>query len=292
DFFYAAEVAKNVTIFFNLLLKTPALNSAQTAKALIQLENICEHFALDQSVRAMITEAEKRDIPWFRIAPKFRDVQFGYGHKQQRMRETLSSKENILATTYSRDKDFSSRLLGSVGLPVGKFVTVANANEAMAQAKLIGFPVVLKPLSGGKGIDVVIGLRTPEAVFNVAKDLLSRSSKLIVQSYMPGDDHRLLVVAGKFTAAARRNPASVTGDGQNTVEQLIRIANTDPRRGYNFYRLMNYILIDEELRRLITDQKLTLSSVPEKGRKVRLRRTANIAAGGDAVDVTDIIHPD
>ena len=37
---------------------------------------------------------------------------------------------------------------------------------------------------------------------------------------------------------------------------------------------------------------LTAQSVPERGRVVYLRSTANLSTGGTATDVTDVIHPD
>ena len=55
---------------------------------------------------------------------------------------------------------------------------------------------------------------------------------MIVERYIKGDEHRLLVVGGKVVAAARGESLWVTGDGVNTVARLIDLQlNTDPRRG-------------------------------------------------------------
>ena len=290
DPFYGLAVAREAVSVFNWLTSRHP-NTAQIAQALEQFDDRCEKTALDQSIRAVITEAGHRGIPWFRLGPGLRDVQFGQGRYQRRMRETLTSQESLLAATYSRDKALTLGLLSSVGLPVGMCAAVSGPDQAVTVAKTIGFPVVIKPTVGQKGTGVIIGLTTPDAVHQAAKSLL-RGGDLLVQSFLPGQDHRLLVVSGRFVAGARRDPAAVVGDGKRTIERLIEIANADPRRGKGFSKLMNNIVIDDELRRVLTEQGYALDSVPDQSRVVRLRLTANIATGGTAVDVTDSIHPD
>lgn len=290
DQHHAVACVNACVALINFLLQKP--DDVKLAQALESMDDHCEDAALDQSVRAMVALAQKRGIPWFRLAAGLRDVQFGQGHLQRRMRETLSSEESTIATSYARDKTLTCSMLGSVGLPVGRFAMVSTPETAAQQAQAMGFPVVLKPVAGGKGADVVIGLQNAQAVHDVARQLLTRSSQLLLQSYIPGDDHRLLVVGGRFIAAARREPASVTGDGKHTVHQLIDIENRNPRRGKKFYRLMNRIVVDGETPRILASQGQALDSVPPAGMRVMLRRTANISTGGSAVDVTDIIHPD
>lgn len=292
DYYYAAVVVGRAVSFLNKLISHPNSTDDEVAKLLSNLEDASEQMALDQSIRAIIAEAEKRNIPWFRISANARDVQFGHGRQQQRMRETLTSLESALAMSYARDKGTSCNLLYAVGLPVGKYSTAMSPAEAVAQAKDIGFPVVLKPVSGGKGENVIIGLNNAEAVRKAATVLLEKMPQIIIQSFFPGDDHRLLVVNGKFIAAARREAAAVIGDGKSTIGRLIEIANMDPRRGKKFYRLMNYITIDDELQNILKQQGYDIATVLAEGVKAQLRRTANISTGGTAVDVTDIIHRD
>ena len=50
--------------------------------------------------------------------------------------------------------------------------------------------------------------------------------------------------------------------------------------------------IDTQAEMMLKRQELTADSVPEAGRKVYLRSTANLSTGGTATDVTDVIHPD
>ena len=289
---FGGAVAVQLISFLNYIIERPQLRAADISNLLSQLDDRCEPSALDQSSRAMVAEAKKRGIPWFRLSGNIRDIQLGQGHLQRRLRETISDGEFYLGASYAGDKALTCNLLAEMGLPVGRFAVATSAQEVVSVSGAIGYPVVLKPLSSAKGIDVFIGLATPDEVRATAQKMLARMPRILVQSVLPGKDHRLLVVDGRFIAAACREPAFVEGDGKQTIEQLIAQANKDPRRGKHFYKLMNYIIIDDDLRQMVMRQGMSLTSVPAVGVKVMLRLTANIATGGTAIDVTDIIHPD
>src|SRR5262249_43925088 len=87
-----------------------------------------------------------------------------------------------------------------------------------------------------------------------------------------------------------RVPAHVTGDGKHTLKELVDIANQDPRRGEGHEKPLTKININAESERLIGEQGLSLDSVPEAGKPVYLKYTANISTGGTAIDRTDDIH--
>jgi cyanophycin synthetase len=192
----------------------------------------------------------------------------------------------------SGSKLLTLQMLGAIGLPVGRFVLVAGVDAAMKTAERIGYPIVLKPVAGKKGGDVLAGLQNAGELRAALVKVARQRRQFLLQSFFPGADHRLLVVSGRLIAAARREPASVAGDGKNSVARLVEAANKDPRRGHGFSKLMNLIEIDDEVLRVLSGQGLALDSVPAEGAQVRLRATANISTGGTAVDVTDQVHPD
>ncbi|MFI4935066.1 MAG: Mur ligase family protein [Caulobacterales bacterium] len=289
---YASITAGLAVAFLNGIISRPQITDPEVAASLVDFIGRCEATALDQSSRAMVAMASARGIPWFRLHPAIPDIQFGHGQYQHRMRETLHSDESLLSVTYSQNKALTLALLSGVGLPVGNVAVIGDPDQAAAKASAVGFPVVLKPIDGAKGVGVIVGLADPEAVRVAAGALLQSARQLIVQSFLPGDDHRLLVVSGRLIAAARREPPAVVGDGVQSIAQLIEGANLDPRRGTGFQKLMNLIEVDDELLRVLSAQGLTVANVPAAGVKVRLRLTANVSTGGSAVDVTDTIHPD
>ncbi|MFI4880285.1 MAG: Mur ligase family protein, partial [Steroidobacterales bacterium] len=149
-----------------------------------------------------------------------------------------------------------------------------------------------KPYNGNHGRGISIRLTSDEEVaqgFNIARE---HSRSVIVESFLEGDDHRLLVVNGELVAATRRTPGHVVGDGEHSIAQLVEVVNTDPRRGVGHEKVLTRLELDAQADKMLGRVGLTAESVPAKGDVVYLRSTANLSTGGTATDVTDVIHPD
>ena len=156
-----------------------------------------------------------------------------------------------------------------------------------------GYPIVIKPLDGNHGRGITIDVNSWEDA-EEAYDLASKESKtrsVIVERFYKGSDHRLLVNNGKLVAVAERVPASVVGDGQHTIEELITITNEDPRRGEGHDNVLTKIKVDKTSLAILDKQGLRLETVLDKGEVAYLRATANLSTGGMAIDRTDEIHP-
>jgi len=131
---------------------------------------------------------------------------------------------------------------------------------------LIGWPVVTKPLSGNHGRGVTTNITSIEDLKSGYEAAHARHETVIVERYIKGEDHRMLVIGGKLVAAARRRPAHVTGDGTNTIQQLIELENTDPRRGVGHENLLTQIHVDEQTHRMLEQAGYTLDTVLAKAR--------------------------
>ena len=86
--------------------------------------------------------------------------------------------------------------------------------------------MVVKPQYGNQGRGVTTNLTTREQVLKAYEAARAEESTVLVESFAPGDDYRLLVIGGKLIAAARREAAQVVGDGVHTVAELVEIENT------------------------------------------------------------------
>jgi cyanophycin synthetase len=151
---------------------------------------------------------------------------------------------------------------------------------------------VVKPLDGCHGHAVATGLKTPDEVRNAFEKAVKVSGGVIVETFQPGNDYRILVVNGRVVAAAQRIPGHVVGDGRHTVKELVEIVNRDPRRGVGHEKVLTRLELDDQALRRLASAGLTLESVPAEGRVVCLRSTANLSTGGTAIDKTDEIHED
>jgi cyanophycin synthetase len=258
-----------------------------------RLIRLAERQAFGPSTQALIDEAVSRDIPYIRL-DRHSLVQFGHGIHQQRIRATMTSRTSAIGVDIASDKSLTNRLLDSAGLPVPKSVVVDNEEDAVAAARRLGYPCVVKPLDGNHGRGVHLDLRSEEAVraaFNGALGQ-SRSGNLVVESYVTGNDYRCLVIAGKLAAVAERVPASVTGDGAHTIRELVAMANADPRRGIGHEKVLTRIKIDPAAEQLVLAQGFGLDDVPPGDTSVKLALTGNMSTGGTSIDRTIEAHPD
>ena len=245
------------------------------------------------STGSLVQAAEARSIPWIRLN-KYSLVQFGQGKHQQRIQATITSQTNHIAVEISCDKEDTHNLLNDLGLPVPRQQMIHSAAQATRAAQKIGFPVVVKPLNANHGRGVSINLKSDqevEAAFDVAQ-AQGTSRAVLVESYLTGMDHRMLVVNGELVAVAKRVPGHVTGDGERSVVELIDTVNSDPRRGVGHEKVLTQLLLDDQAQRLLKNAGYAPESVLQAGEVLYLRDTANLSTGGTAIDMTDQVHPD
>lgn len=255
------------------------------------LHDLFESTRLGPSTGAIVEEARRRGIPVRRLNSHSL-VQLGLGANLRRVQAAMSDYTSAIAVEIAQDKDDTRRVLGAIGLPVPEGMTARTVDAALDAARELGWPVLLKPLdaSHGRGISGSItdeeGVR---AAFEVANAF---SRRVVVERFVTGRDHRVLVVDGRVIAVAERVPAHVIGDGRSTISELITAANQDPRRGKGHSRTLTRLPNDKATEAYLATQGLTCESVPEAGQQVFLRSTANLSTGGTAIDRTDEMHPD
>jgi cyanophycin synthetase len=248
---------------------------------------------LGPSTASLVMAAEERDIPWQRLN-EYSLVQFGHGKYQQRIQATITSKTPHIAVEISCDKEDTHNLLKDLGLPVPQQRVVYSESQAVRAARRIGFPVVVKPLDANHGRGVSINLNADEQVSVAYEKALenARGRSVLVESYIEGFDHRMLVVNGELVAVAKRVPGHVVGDGKQTIEQLVEEVNQDPRRGIGHEKVLTRLELDHQAERLMAKAGFDQNTVLPAAEIFFLRSTANLSTGGTSIDMTDVVHPD
>ncbi len=257
-----------------------------------RLKEIRDANMLGPSTGAIVAAAAARNIPHYPLTEGTSYIQLGQGVRQQRFQATMTARTGIIGGSIANDKDWTKQILGEAGIPVPQGQLCYSFEDAVAAAEDIGYPVVTKPLVGNHGRGVTTSI-TCEAELREGYDAAyARYGTVIVESYIVGEDHRLLVIDGKLVAAARRRPAHVVGDGIASLAALIDRENADPRRGVGHENLLTQIEVDQQTQRMIDQAGLTLDTIVPDGETVWLKSTANISTGGTASDQTDDVHPD
>jgi cyanophycin synthetase len=257
--------------------------------AIADLTDLVEKYCLGPSTACIVNVATARRIPSLRLN-EGNLVQLGHGKRQRRIWTAETDQTSAIAEGISSDKDLTKMLLNSVGVPVPEGVVVKSPGEAWEAAEDIGLPVVVKPTDGNHGRGISIELTTREEVEAAYPFALRHGSDVMVEKFIPGNEHRLLVVAGKVVAASRGESAWVTGNGVDTVYDLVEAQiNSDPRRGTTEEFPLNEVGIvdDTSIRQDLSRQGLEPDSVPENGRSVLIQRNGNVA-----FECTELVHPE
>ncbi len=260
------------------------------AAKVAELTDMVESLCLGPSTANIVDAATDRKIPSIRLTDG-NLVQLGHGAAQRRIWTAETEQTSAIAEGIASDKDLTKSLLASCGVPVPQGEMVTSAEAAWEAAEDIGVPVVLKPYDGNHGRGVSLNLMT-QADVTAAYALAARkggSKNVIVERFIPGDEHRLLVVGKRLIAAAAGESLWVTGDGKSTVRELCDTQiNTDPRRGETEDAPLGVVKPHEsaEIILELARQGMTAQSVPLDGQKVLIQPNGNVAT-----DVTDKVHP-
>jgi len=261
-----------------------------TAPDIQEMREIREDTRLGPSTGCIVDEAAKRGIPYIRLN-KQSLVQLGYGVNQKRIRATIASTTSNIAVDIACDKEETKNLLGAAEIPVPRG-TVIRTEEGLKDAvEKFGYPLVIKPIDGNHGKGNTTNITTWEQAVKALEAAKQYGRTVIVEKFITGFDFRCLVINYKFVCAALRTPASVVGDGENSIRVLIDITNQDPRRGYGHEKVLTQITIDDFTQKMLDEKNYTLETVPPKGELVLLKPTANLSTGGTSTDVTDEVHP-
>src|SRR4051812_37929581 len=260
------------------------------AGAIARAAEIYQDNKLGPSSEAIARAARRRGIPVQRLNDKSR-MQLGYGRHRRIVEATICDGTSYLGVETAGDKYLTKKMLRGAGIPVPDGELVTTDEEAQLAAQEINSTVVVKPLDGNHGRGVSTGLVTEQQVSEAFQAASAISSDVVVEEELKGDDFRVLVIGGKFVAAARRRPPEVVGDGVSTIRELVAELNRDPRRGDGHTNVLTRVEFTNAVLKQLRTQALEPESVLEAGMRVRLCATANLSTGGSADDVTDEVHP-
>lgn len=242
------------------------------------------------TTRAIYAAAKQRGIPVSRIVDSS-ILRLGYGKYTKTIQASLTENSSCIAVDIVSDKQLTKRILMDNNIPVPCGFTVQNLEEAVEAAQKVGYPLVVKPIDSNQGKGVTVNIFDENQLERAFNDARGYSRKVIVERYVKGKDYRVLVIGGKVSAVAERRPPEVIGDGRSTVKELVATENRNPHRGVDHEKPLTYIKLDEIACRCLENQGLTVDSVPENGKIIRLRQNGNISTGGTAKNCTEEIHP-
>lgn len=273
-----------------LLLAAYHDKPCDVAAEVARLRELAERIALGPSTMAIVNAARKRGIPWRRLDPERSLVQLGHGTRRRRIWTAETDRSGAISEYIVRDKHLTRTLLRQAGVPVPRGFKADDPDDAWDSAESIGTPVVVKPLDANHGRGVFIDLSTEEQVRDAYQHALAEGGGVVVECFVPGTDHRLLVAGGEMVAASKGYPAVVVGDGTHTIRELMvtQLYNSQQagRPDECPWSKIDHSTWESSVLPDLEDQGYALDALPRVGERVMVARFSNWC-----IDVTDGVHP-
>jgi len=160
--------------------------------------------------RSVIVDGEVTELPEF-ILVKTGDSSTYYDLSVMRhmLRVGVSVFNNPYAIEHVKDKLHTQQILASSNLPVPKTMLVKHPINIDAVEKNLGFPVVIKTLSGSLGSGVLLAETREKLVdFFEFVETMKPSSNIILQQFIGDSDEiadlRVFVVGGRIIGCMKR----------------------------------------------------------------------------------------
>ncbi|BBK42531.1 hypothetical protein STVA_25510 [Allostella vacuolata] len=243
--------------------------------------------------RHLIRVAIARGIPW-RFSESAGDLLLlGEGRRAVRFFASASERTDEAAELLAGNKHVGNAVLRRAGVPVARQQPVRTPADIRRLAAEVGYPVVIKPIS----LRLQLGVEFVFAEDQVERALArsaSHGQPLVAESYLPGPEHRLLVVDGEVIGSYERPAPQVTGDGVRSIAELAAAVSAEPDRGDRKAGFpLARMVLDEVAVAFLKSRGWTLDSIPPPGVVVETHPLPFIAyGGGRRIDRSAGIHPD
>ena len=267
------------------------------------LKSLLEKDYLDSTgwtTRLILRELEKKGIPWDILGSPFLPIYnldnenfvyyyfvLGHGKNQKRLQQSILSSTTDHGVQIASNKYICKRMLQNIGIPTPKGELIHKSSDAVLFFKgTKNNAVVIKPNQYGGGVDCFTELRSIKEIEKKFQICKKNHSSVIIEEYISGKDYRVCVVNYKAIASLSRHQPEITGDGTNTIEQLIieyeKSIKVNPA-------CRDHVTTDDSFDKKLMEYKVGLKTILPAGIKLVLNQKTNISIGGTATDETDNI---
>lgn len=241
------------------------------------------------STKPVLKEAFRRGIPLTHFGDG--TYQLGFGAHCRLINKSATDADAEIGARFSADKELSETWFKDFGVPVAKTRSVRNAEAAVAAARELGYPIVLKPADLDRSEGVHLDLMNEVEVRDAFEQTRKLSRRILVQSRIPGHCHRLVTFKGQFVFAYTRHPAAIVGDGGSSIRKLVERWNQQHWQKAKHLQIKP-LPFDEESVLCLQAQGLAPEKILEKDEVAFLCKNNTPDHAGHNEIVTDKIHPE
>ncbi|QKF73072.1 cyanophycin synthetase family protein [Aliarcobacter faecis] len=254
------------------------------------INQILFQMPIGKSTIHILKEATKKNIPFFHLGDGV--YQLGWGSKSRKIDRSTIDSDSAMGSKLSQNKLFTANLLRLAGLPAPIHSVTNDKNEALQMAKILKYPLVVKPIDLDRGEGVSVNIFDEESLikaFELAYNL-SKKKQVIIEKQVVGVCHRLFIVGKELLYCVKRLPICVFADGKSSIEELIKKANDKEDLKTPWDSSKQFFPNDELALKFIKDTSYSLKSTPKKGVLIPLRDIESTKWGGYDEDVTKLVH--
>lgn len=180
---------------------------------------------------------------------------------------------------FADSKILAKKALMAAGVSTPRGEVVASATEALAFARRLGRPIVVKPLFGTKGKSVAVDLRSDEEITDAFAEAKKSGAVLVEEFISPAAEYRVLASEDECFSVVRRIPPHVRGDGVSTIRELI--ARKNLHRQTVPCTVGTYIPVGKGVQRFLSRAGASLESVPPVGQVIGVSDVGGVSGGAE-----------
>ncbi|WP_174874181.1 hypothetical protein [Vogesella oryzae] len=253
------------------------------------LPQLLPHAIAPPSTMALLLAATAADVPWRHEGNGV--FQLGWGCNLRHAFTSRLDSDSSIGIQVAGNKQLTALWLQGAGLPAARHLLASSEPQALAAARQLGWPLVIKPVARDRGEGVSVNLRDDAGLLAAFARGRQFGLPLLVEQQAAGYCHRLLVVKGEVMYVVRRLPVAVQGDGRQTIRALIAAANMQALQ-LPPWRRPPPLQADMRSETCLHAAGWQLDAVPSAGQWVALRDIESSADGGRDEDMLTVAHAD
>ena len=246
---------------------------------------------LELSTQILIGEALRQGIDVDVLDREDNFISLSNGFKKEYVKQaTRTSADDYIAPLIMENKQVTKNVLTDHGIHVpegNQYNNLQDSQSAFSSYKTKGIVVKPNHTNFGLGITIIRNLQSEKEYLKALLFAFNYDSSILVETYIPGQEYRFLIIGNEVAAVLHRIPANVEGDGIHSIKELVEIKNRNPLRGTGYRKPLEKLKLGEEEIAFLSDQGITPEQIPLQRDQVFLRRNSNISTGGDSIDYTD-----
>lgn len=244
-----------------------------------------------KSIIPILKVAKQKQIPFQHLGAGL--YQLGWGCHSRLLNSSGGQNDSAIGSRLTQNKFTTASILNRAGLPGPEHYAVSDIASAQKSAAMLSGAVVVKPLDADRGEGVTINVtndsQLKEAFSNAQKH--TELQDVLVEKQVAGLCYRLVIQKNKLLYCVKRTPTSVTGNGRDSIKDLVNDYNLKQSL-LPLWKREKEIPFDDETLDTLAAKSFSPDSVPDTGKEIPVRYLESTEWGGGSVDVTADVHPD